>query len=271
MRRGALLLGSLLVVAACTSDPEPATATTERPATTAPATTASTTTTPTTTSAAPTTTTSSVETSTTTTSTTTTSSPLATVCPIPALLPDGALRLAGGSGDYDGDGQPDSALTYQTGPDSWRIRVTFADGGGSDAVISDAEDFYPPRHLGGFDIDADGSDEALVAVGAGASTVQVGFFDVAACVLHRVTLRGTPASFPVGASLGSTSGIVCPGDGTIERVFAQYVDDDVYEGGLAPYVLEGSVLTELPGDGAGFTADEAFALAVLDCGGLAVP
>jgi hypothetical protein len=36
-------------------------------------------------------------------------------------------------------------------------------------------------------------------------------------------------------------------------------------------VLEGSVLTAFPGDGAGFTADEAFALAALNCGDLVLP
>ena len=79
------------------------------------------------------------------------------------------------------------------------------------------------------------------------------------------------AVFPIGASIGSASGLSCPGDGSINRNFAQYVSDDVYEGGFAPYLLEGSVLTAFPGDGAGFNADEAFALAVLDCGDLVLP
>ena len=178
---------------------------------------------------------------------------------------------AAAGGDFDGDGNPDEAFTYQQGPDQWRVRITFADGGGADSAIVEGEDFAPPRPIGGYDIDDDGVDEVFLTVGAGASTVQVGFFSVAACVAQRITQAGVPASFPIGASIGNTSGLTCPGDGTVNRAFAQYVDDDVYEGGFVPYRLEGTVLTEFPGDGAGFTAEEAFALATLDCGGLALP
>ena len=237
---------------------------------TSPPTTAAAPTTSSTTVVAPTTTTA-AELSTTTSSTTTTSTLPATTCPVAPALPDGAVVYAGGDGDYDGDGQLDTAATYQAGPDSWRLRITFADGGGADTAIGDAEDFAPPRPIGGFDIEADGTDEIFVSVGAGASTVRIGLFDVAACAAIRVTEGGSPAVFPVGASIGQISGVVCPGDGTIERVFAQFVDDDVYEGGFAPYVLDGAVLTGFPGDGAGFAADEAFALAVLDCGDLQIP
>lgn len=269
-----MLLGTVLILVGCGSGTEPAPTSTEAVASTLPAvtTTAATTTdlAPITT-AAPETTTSAAATSTTTSSTTTSSTLPTTTCPVSPALPDGALSFAGGSGDYDGDGQPDAAITYQAAPDSWRLRITFADGGGADVAIADAEDFAPPRHVGGFDIEGDGSDEVFVVVGAGASTVQLGLFDVAGCVASRVTAGGTPAVFALGASIGNVSGIVCPGDGTIARVFAQYVDEDLYEGGFAPYVLDGSVLTAFPGDGASFTADEAFALAVLDCGSLSLP
>jgi hypothetical protein len=101
--------------------------------------------------------------------------------------------------------------------------------------------------------------------------VLVGFFDVVDCVATRITAGGSAAEFPVGASIGSISGLACPGDGSIHRNFAQFIADDVYEGGFEPFVLEGSVLIAFPGDGAGFTADEAFALAILDCGGLTLP
>lgn len=269
--RAVMLLCALLTLAGCAGDPEPAPSTTTAGA----ATTTSVTTTAelSTTIAASATTTSepAASTTTTTTTSTTTSTVPITTCPVPPALPEGALRFAGGSGDYDGDGQLDSAITYQAAPDSWRLRITFADGGGTDVAIADAEDFAPPRHIGGFDIEGDGADEIFVAVGAGASTVQLGLFDVAGCVASRITAGGTSAVFAVGASIGNVSGVVCPGDGTIEQVFAQYVDEDLYEGGFAPYVLDGSVLTAFPGDGAVFTVDEAFALAVLDCGSLSLP
>ena len=271
MRLAPLLVGAALIVVACGEDPAPAASTTGADATSPTATTTTAPATTATTEAAPATTTSVAETSATTSSTTTSSTLPATACPIPALLPEGTLLFAGGGGDYDGDGQLDTAVTYQAAPDSWRLRITFADGGGADTAISEAEDFAPPRPIGGFDIEGDGTDEMFVAVGAGASTVQIGLFDVAGCIATRVTEGGSAAVFPVGASIGNVSGLACPGDGTIQRIFAQYVDEDVYEGGFAPYVLEGAVLTAFPGDGAGFTAEEAFGLAVLDCGSLAIP
>lgn len=179
--------------------------------------------------------------------------------------------FSGVTGDFDGDGSADELLTYQVGVDDWRVRIVFADGGGADAAIGDGEDFAPPRPIGGFDIDADGPEEVFLTVGSGASTARVGLYDVAGCVATRITAGGVPAVFNVGGSVGTVSGITCPGDGSLQRVFASYVAEDAYEGGFEPFLLDGSVLTAFPGDGAGFTADQAFALAVLDCGSLALP
>jgi hypothetical protein len=181
------------------------------------------------------------------------------------------VTFASVGGDFDGDGSQDGVLTYQAGIDDWRVRIVFADGGGADSAIADGEDFAPPRPIGGFDVDGDGAEEIFLTVGAGASTILVGLYDVSSCVATRVTEGGVAAAFPIGASIGNVSGLDCPGDGSINRNFAQYIADDVYEGGFAPYLLEGSVLTAFPGDGAGFTADEAFALAALNCGDLVLP
>ncbi len=277
MRRFSMVVALILLLAACGGEAE--TTTTEArvgvAATTAPSpeTTVS--------AAAPTTTTSITQPSVaepdpdlaegepTTTTTTTTLPP--TVCPIPVPLADGTLITAAVSGDFDGDGLADQLLTYQNGPDDWRMRVVFADGGGADAAIVDAVDFTPPRPIGGYDIDGDGPEEVFLTVGSGASTAQIGLFDVASCVATRITAGGTPATFGVGGSVGMVSGVSCPGDGSIHRNFASFVSDDTYEGGFEPFALSGSVLTAGLGDGAGFTADEAFAMAVLDCGTLALP
>ena len=270
--RSLIVAGIIVLVAgACGGDAEPATTTTVvapvDSTTQAPATTTS--------SLAPTTvpetTTTAAATTTTTTTTTSTTTLPPTVCPVPAAFADGTLVFSGGSGDFDGDGNVDELMTYQMGPDQWRVRVVFADGGGADAAIAEGLDFAPPRPIGGYDIDGDGPQEVFLTVGSGASTVQVGFFDVADCVATRVTSGGLAAVFGVGGSVGMVSGIFCPGDGTIQRIFASYVADDEYEGGFEPFALSGSVLSGGFGDGAGFTADEAFALAVLDCGSLALP
>lgn len=193
------------------------------------------------------------------------------MCPVSPALPPGTVTFATVAGDFDGDGNEDGLFTYQAAPDDWRLRVVLADGGGADSPIAEGEDFAPPQPIGGFDVDGDGAEEVFVTVGSGASTVQIGFYDVVACVATRITESGVAAVFSVGASIGQVSGVSCPGDGSINRNFAQYVADDVYEGGFTPYLLEGSVLTAFPGDGAGFNAEEAFALATLDCGDLALP
>lgn len=269
MRHAAAFLIVVGLVAGCGGETESPT-TEETSATTTEATT-TTSQAPTTTTVAETTVTSTTTTSSTTTSTTTTTTLPPTVCPRPIPLADGTLAFAGASGDFDGDGALDQLSTYQAGADEWRIRVVFADGGGADAAIADGFDLAPPRPVGGFDIDGDGPQEVFLTVGSGASTVQIGFFDVESCVATRIKTGGMPATFGVGGSVGTVSGLYCPGDGTLHRNFAQYVAEDEYEGGFEPFLLDGSTLTPGSGDGAGFTADEAFALAVLDCGSLTLP
>lgn len=261
-----LLLVAALVVSACSDGNATATTATVPPTSTtisAPPTTS-----PTTTTTAPTTT---VATTTTTSTSTTTTTSLPTACPVLDPIPPGSVSFAPVGGDFDGDGATDVLETYATGDQQWRVRITFGDGGGADALIDDAEDFAPPRPIGGYDIDGDGSDEAFLTVGSGASTILIGFFDIADCVAIRITEGGVPAVFPIGASVGNVSGVSCPVVGEIHRNFAQYVSENEYEGGFEPFALEGSVLTAGPGDGAAFSADEAFTLAVLDCGDLALP
>ncbi len=267
MRKALVVVILAVVASACSGEAE--STTTSTPTTAAPATTTTTVAAATTTAAAATTT--AAETTTTSTSTTSTTTVPPTVFPVAPPLPAGTVTFATVGGDFDGDGNEDGMLTYQAGVDDWRLRIVFADGGGADSPVVEGEDFAPPRPIGGFDIDGDGAEEVFVTVGSGASTVLVGFYDVAACVATRITEGGVPAAFPVGASIGNSSGIYCDGAGSVERNFAQYVADDEYEGGFAPYLLEGPVLTAFPGDGAGFDAAGAFDLAILDCGDLVLP
>ncbi len=241
-------------------------------------TTTSTTVATTTTAAAPgttgaTTTTNQVETTTTTsttTSSTTTTVPVS-LCPAPQPLPEGTLTFAGIPGDFDGDGNQDELLTYQAAPNDWRMRVVFADGGGADAAITHADDLFPPRPIGGFDIDGDGTEEAFVTVGAGASTMLIGLYDISDCVATRITAGGMAAVFSVGASVGAESGVVCPGDGSVRRTFAQRVDDGVFEGGFEDYTLNGAALVSQGIQSQQMSAEQAGVLAGFDCGGLILP
>lgn len=294
MRRG-IALGALLIMmsAGCDSqsdaDSDGTEATTTDPAdttiadttssstttTTTPSTTIdATTTTDATTTIEPTTTIGATTTTVTTTSTTlpvtTTTAPSA--CPqAPPLAADATDSTSIGA-DVDGDGLADVLITYIVPSEArWHVRVEFGAGGSDDLTIVDSDMATPSRPIGGHDVDGDGTDEAFVTVGSGASAVLVGLYDVTACGLTRVTIGTDPAVFPIGATVGNVSGLACNVVGDLDRLFAQRVAEDVYEGGFEPFTLTGSVLTSGFGDGAGFSAAEAGALATLDCGTLALP
>jgi hypothetical protein len=193
------------------------------------------------------------------------------VCPALRPLQEGTLEFAAVPGDFDGDGSQDELLTYQAAPNDWRIRVIFSDGGGTDAAIAHADDLIPPRPIGGFDIDGDGAQEAFITVGAGASTTLIGLFDIANCVATRISAGGTAATFSVGASTGAESGVVCPGDGTLRRTFAQRVDDGVFEGGYEVFSLAGTNLVSEGSTTSQMSTDDAATLAGFSCGDLIIP
>jgi hypothetical protein len=156
------------------------------------------------------------------TSTTTTTAPSAcTAGPRPA----GAVRVTSAPGDFNGDGTPDTLVVYGTGTDDapapYMVRVELGDGGGSvETPIVDAatDPNQNVKALGGADISttSGGSDdgsgvEAFVAVGSGASTFLVGFYQLGACELVRLAGAGgsTPAELPVGGTVTHLSGVRC--------------------------------------------------------------
>ncbi len=208
-------------------------------------------------------------TSTTLPATTTTAAP---ACPqAPPLAADAADATFVGV-DLDGDGLADLLSTYIVPSEArWHVRVEFGAGGSDDVQIVDSNMVGAARPIGGHDVDGDGTNEAFVTVGSGASALLVGLYDVAACGLTRVTVGADPAVFPIGATIGNVSGLACNVVGDLDRLFAQQVATDEYEGGFEPFTLTGSVLTPGLGDGASFSGAEAAALATLDCGTLALP
>jgi hypothetical protein len=171
--------------------------------------------------------------------------------------------------DLDLDGLDDDVRTYFSPAEGrWRIRVEWGRGGATDQVIDDSVGGELARPIGPHDVEGDGLPELFAVVGSGAATDLVGLYDVSQCQLVRVTLDGEAASFPVGASVQHVSGLSCGPVGDLDRLFADFVADDTFEGGVEPFALSGSELTAGLGDGATFTGDEAAALAVLDCGDL---
>ncbi len=270
--RRSLAVGALLIMvsAGCDSQPEagPESTTTDSVDTTSPSTM------PSTTGAA--TTTTGAATTTAPTATTSTSPPPPTT--VPSACPQASPPVAEAidstfaNGDFDGDGFVDVLSTYLVPSEArWHVRVEFGAGGSDDLAIMDSGMVAPARPIGGHDVEGDGTDEAFVTVGSGASAVRVGLYDVADCGLTRVTVGADPAVFPIGATIGNVSGLACNVVGDLDRLFAQQVTADEYEGGFEPFALSGSVLTPGPGDGASFSAAEAGDLATLDCGTLVLP
>lgn len=170
--------------------------------------------------------------------------------------------------DFDVDGASDQLQTYFVPSDNrWRIRYLPGTGGSFDEEITDSGPVGAVRPVGGYDIDGDGSLEAFVVVGSGASAVLVGLYDVGDCTVTRVTLDGVAAAFPVGATVGNISGLTCQGLGHIDALFASAIGGGAYEGGSSPYDLAGSVLTQGFGDGAVWASFDEAATAVsgFDC------
>jgi hypothetical protein len=174
---------------------------------------------------------------------TTTASRACTASPRPA----DAVRVTSAPGDVDGDGAPDTLVVYGTGTDDapapYVVRIDLGDGGGSvETPIVDAatDPNQNVKALGGADISAkagtadDGSGvEAFVAVGSGASTFLVGFYQLADCALVRLAGAGgsTPAELPVGGTVTHLSGIRCDAASTgtrLVQVAAESTDGVTY-------------------------------------------
>lgn len=192
-------------------------------------------------------------------------------CPSGPDLPPDATDSTMIAADLDADGAADDVSTYFVPSDGrWHIRVEWGGGGASDEVITDSGGLAPASPIGAHDVDRDGTPELFARVGSGASAVLIGLYDIAQCELTRATINGEAASFPVGATIQNISGLSCGPVGDLDRLFAQFVSDDNFEGGVEPFALNGAELTPGFGDGATFTGEEAAALAVFDCGGLSL-
>jgi hypothetical protein len=139
-------------------------------------------------------------------------------CPPAGPVPAGVGNRSSVRADLDGDGTPDEveafAVRTPAGAGDWRIRVTFAAGGGTDLTL--AEDPAPGvvRVLGSARLDgpenAAGPATLFAWTGSGASARIVGLFRVAGCALVPVaSAAGQPAAFLVGASVGHQEGVRC--------------------------------------------------------------
>ncbi len=187
--------------------------------------------------------------------------------------------------DVDGDGSDDQIFTVQHG-ENWAVVATFGGGGGSvvDLVGVDPRSFV--RVVGGADIMGAGVDDLVVVTGVGASTEQIGFVRLSECDLFELAFDdSSPARFLTGASINNGEALICPGDGTLERIHFSAIpgsDDDgdpEFEAGFEPFRIEGNVVKRLapdgsesgqgiPNEGVVLTLDDVSAISLFDCLGL---
>jgi hypothetical protein len=148
------------------------------------------------------------------------------------------------SADVDGDASPDAITTYRTGtPDApqWHMLVELTAGGGAETIVQ-GDGQSPVNVIGGADIDGNASAEIWAKVAFGASAEIVGLYRFAECEVSAVQLNGAPASFPVGGSVGNTSGVECA-DGKVVALSASTSDGETYETTKTSYALADGTLT----------------------------
>lgn len=123
--------------------------------------------------------------------------------------------------------------------------------------------------VGRQDIDGDGSDELFVLTGQD----EIGIFAVVDCEATEVRVDDAPARFTVGIDDTAAGGVVCQEE-FVDDLYVTTLsssDGEVYSGRTAGYDLDGSVLTEIDGEGTETDRSGAEAMAGLDCGAATYP
>ena len=131
-----------------------------------------------------------------------------------------------------------------------------------------------------------GVDDLVVVTGVGAYTEQIGFVRLSECDLFELAFDdSSPARFLTGASINNGEALICPGDGTLERIHFNAIPgsdadgDPEFEAGFEPFRIDGNVVKRLapdgsaggegiPSEGVVLTLDDVSAIALFDCLGL---
>ncbi len=162
-------------------------------------------------------------------------------CPASAL-PAGATDVTSASGNFDGDGKADTLQAYKV-DGAWHLRTQRTAGGNTDAAIPDVAATSAVKALGGYNIDANLTDEAFATVGSGAYTTLVGIWQATGCKLTRFTVKGEPATFPVGASVMNRVGLRCVSGTAVQGLEAQSNSEGtVFTGSIGNYDVVGTAL-----------------------------
>lgn len=172
------------------------------------------------------------------------STTIAAVACAPATpIPAGATDTVSGPGDFDGDGRPDRVITYRVASaGTWHVRAELGAGGATEVELPAAATGV--KALGGARLDVGPSEAALAVVGTNAAGVNIGLFVVRSCKMERVTVGGTPAEFPVRASVGARAGLACQAAGLV-TYSATSTDGQTYQASTVSYLLLGTLLDEV--------------------------
>lgn len=169
-----------------------------------------------------------------------------------AVLADESMRTGSPEeGDVDGDGVPDSVALYYDPQGELGCQAFVVADAGSGPIAGALETWrgefgLPMPTLNALqDLDADGGEEIVVNMGAGASTQFVGIVVADGAVLRQVTTelpgQAAPGLFAFGGSVGHLDAVDCaPGGGVVTS--SALPDGDVYRVERTVYELAGAEL-----------------------------
>lgn len=170
----------------------------------------------------------------------------------PVLMPSPSV----GYGDFDGDGQQDTVSVWHSGT-VWQGLLS-TNAGFEDGFTLPTGPAEQAGVIGGYDINGDGIDEILLKVGAGAHADIIGLYAFhqpdgspatgLSCAVKPVTFSAGPpaaAEFPIGASIGTASGLACLPSHSLRALEQETADGTHYTQTRYDYDY-------LPGFGTGF-------------------
>lgn len=172
-----------------------------------------------------------------------------------AVVLAGCLLAACSDDDASDDASSSSSTTSAEGTDDSTSTTAGAEGCTEEAIAAEVARVFAnpddptavPVLLGPADVDGDGTPELFAHTGTGASATIIGLAVQEGCTLTRVELpSGAPADFPVGGTVGASSGLACEAsideDAHLSAHALLSLDGEQFELTTTEYALEGNVL-----------------------------
>jgi hypothetical protein len=196
--------------------------------------------------------------------------PVALDCDALPPIASSALSMTSFEADVDGDGSPDDVAVYLD-PDAfiWRLRVEFAAGLGSDTPIADPGSDIGAAALGAFDIEGDGQKEIFIRNGGEPDSFSIEIFGVSDCTVDPLLLNGEPVVFPMSFGNDELAGLACQNNQLLRKFATRSGTSVSFGGGTETFDLANGTLTSVGTALQTRTTTGAFALAAIDCPGVA--